>query len=226
MAKEKEFKKQDENLENVGEALNTTGQWIEEHSNMLTWILIVIVAVVLGIMAVINYVIKPKTIEAGEEIARAVVYFQAGDWTKALNGDEEDCLGFEAIANDYKMYQAGELAAAYAGICSYKLGDYESAADFLNRFSADDKMVSPAVLQMLGDTYVQLDELDKAAKAFYRAAESGNEWIAPMSLKKLGFVEMERGNKEAAVKAFTTIKTGYPTSQEAQDADKYIELNK
>ena len=73
---------------------------------------------------------------------------------------------------------------------------------------------------------MQGDELDKAAKAFETAAKSGNELIAPMSLKKLGFVQMELGNKAAANKAFQAIKSDYPASQEAQDIDKYIELTK
>lgn len=212
---------QNENLE-VQEALNTTGQWIEEHSNMLTWIIVIIAAVVFGIIALNTYVVKPKRVEASNETAKAVVYFQQGNWEKALNGDEADCLGFEQIANDYKCYQQGKLAALYAGICYYKLGQYEDAAEYLKRFSAKDNMVDPAANQLLGDAYVQIDELSKAVKAYEAAAKSGNELIAPMSLKKLGFVQMELGNKKAARSAFETILNDYPMANEASDIEKYI----
>ena len=76
------------------------------------------------------------------------------------------------------------------------------------------------------DTYVHLEDYAKAAKAFENAAASGNEIIAPMSLKKLGFVQMELGNNKAALKAFESIKNDYPASAEAQDIDKYIAIVK
>jgi TolA-binding protein len=106
------------------------------------------------------------------------------------------------------------------------LGQYEDAAAYLAKFSADDLTVEPAALQLLGDAYVQLEEYGKAAKAFEAAAKSGNDLIAPMSLKKVGFVYLEMGNKAAAKKAFEAIKADYPASTEAQDIEKYIELSK
>ena len=78
MAK-KEIKKEEELQQEVGEALSTTGQWIEDNSNLLTWIITGIVVVVLGVIAINNYVIKPKAAEASAENAKSVVYFQSGD---------------------------------------------------------------------------------------------------------------------------------------------------
>ena len=206
MAKKKEFKKEDEQLENVNEALSTTGQWIEDHANLLSWIVLAIAAVVLGIIAINNYVIKPKALEASNENAKAQAYFLRGDFEKALHGDDAECLGFEQIANDYRLYQQGELAALYAGICYYELGEYEDAAKYVKRFSAKDVNIDPAAHQLL-------------------AAKSGNELIAPMSLKKAGLVYLERGDKKSAKRVFEAIKNDYPTSNEAQDIDKYIAIS-
>ena len=225
MAK-KDFKKEEQNLENVQEALNTTSAWIEANQNKLTWAITAIVVVVLGVIAINNYVLKPKAAEASNENAKAVIYFTQGNYELALNGDDAECIGFEAIANEYKCAQAGKLAALYAGVCYYQLGDYTAAAEYLAKFSAKDLNVEPAALQLLGDAYVQLEDYAKAAKAFTAVAKSGNELIAPMSLKKLGFVQMELGNNAAAKKAFETIKNDYPASVEAQDIEKYIALVK
>lgn len=225
MAK-KNFKKEDEQLENVGEALSTTGQWIEENSNLLSWIITGIVVVVLGVIALNNYVFKPKAIEANNENAKAVVYFQNGDFEKALNGDDAECIGFEEIANSYRLYRPGKLAALYAGICYYQLGDYDQAAKYLKRFNAKDVNIGPAANQLLGDAYVELAEYGKAVRAFEAAAASGNDLIAPMSLKKAGLVYLEMGDKRSAKHAFEQIKRDYATSQEASDIDKYIELAK
>ena len=223
MAK-KNFKKEDEQLENVNEALSTTGQWIEDHSNMLTWVITAIVVVILGIIAINNYVIKPKALEANNENAKAVVYFQQGDFEKALNGDDAECLGFEEIANSYKLYRPGKLAALYAGICYFQLGDMDNAAKYLSRFKAKDVNISPAAHQLLGDAYVELEEYGKAVRAFEAAAKSGNDLIAPMSLKKAGLVYLEMGDKHSAKHTFEQIKNEYPTSQEASDIDKYIAI--
>ena len=223
MAKKKQTV-EDQNLENVQEALNTTSAWIEKNQNKLTWVVTIIVAIVVGVLALNTYVIKPKAVEVNNENAKAVTFFMQGDWEKALNGDDAECIGFQAIADDYKCYQGGKLAALYAGICYYQLGQYEDAAAYLSKFSADDLTIEPAALQLLGDAYVQLEEYGKAAKAFEAAAKSGNDIIAPMSLKKAGFVHLELGNKVAAKKAFETIKADYPASTEAQDIEKYIAI--
>ena len=215
---------EDQNLENVQEALNTTSAWIEKNQNKLTWATTIIALVVIGVLALNTYVIKPKAVEVSNENAKAVAYFMQGEWEKALNGDDAECIGFQAIANEHKCYQGGKLAALYAGVCYYKLGQYEDAAAYLSKFSADDLTIEPAALQLLGDAYVQMEDYSKAAKAFEKAAKSGNDIIAPMSLKKAGFVYLELGNKAAAKKAFETIKADYPASTEAQDVEKYIAI--
>lgn len=223
MAKKKEqFVKHDEQLQEVNEALTGAGQWIEDNANIISWIVAGIAVVVMGIIAINQYIIKPKALEASNENAKAVVYFMAGDFEKALNGDDAECIGFEAIADDYKHYQQGKLAALYAGICYFEKGEFEDAAKYLKRFDADDLNIDPAARQLLGDAYVELQEYGKAAKAFEAAAESGNEIIAPMSLKKAGIVYLHEGKNAKALKAFQAIKENYPSSAEAQDIDKYI----
>ena len=223
MAK-KDFTKEDQNLENVQESLSTAGKWIEANQNAIEWTILGVVLVVFAWVLVNTYVIKPKHIEAGNENAKAVVYFQQGDFEKALNGDEAECLGFAEISSKYSLIKEGKLAALYAGICHYQLGDFDQAAAQLKKFNADDANISPAAHQLLGDAYVQMEEYGKAAASFEAAAKSGNELIAPMSLKKAGLVYLELGKKGAAKKAFEAVKANYPASQEAQDIDKYIAL--
>ena len=221
MAKKKEqFVKQDEQLQEVNEALTGAGKWIEDNANLISWIVCGIAVVVMAIIAINQYVIKPKALEASNENAKAVVYFMAGDFDKALNGDDAECLGFEEIADEYHFYQQGKLAALYAGICYFEKGEYEEAAKYLKKFDADDVNIDPAAHQLLGDAYVELEEYGKAAKAFEAAAESGNEIIAPMSLKKAGLVYLHEGKNAKALKAFKAIKENYPASAEAQDIDK------
>ena len=225
MAKKKEqFVKEDEQLQEVSEALTGAGKWIEDNANLISWIVCGIVVVVCAIIAISQYVIKPRALEASNENAKAVVYFMNGDFDKALNGDDAECIGFAEIADEYSFYQQGKLAALYAGICHFEKGEYEEAAEYLKKFDADDLNIAPAASQLLGDAYVELGEYGKAAKAFEHAAKSGNEIIAPMSLKKAGIVYLHEDQKAKALKAFKAIKENYPSSTEAQDIDKYIAI--
>jgi tetratricopeptide (TPR) repeat protein len=217
---------EDQNLENVQEALNTTSMWIENNQNKLTWAVVSVVAVVVAVLAINTYLVQPKKVEINNENAKAVTYFMQGNYELALNGDDADCIGFQQIADDNKCYQGGKLAALYAGVCYYQLGQYEDAAAYLAKFSAKDLTIDPAASQLLGDAYVQLEEYKKAVSAFEAAAASSNELIAPMSLKKAGLVYLELGNKKAALAAFEAIKADYPASTEAQDIEKYIAIAK
>ncbi|MBQ7631534.1 MAG: tetratricopeptide repeat protein [Paludibacteraceae bacterium] len=224
MAKKKQdFAKQDERLEEVNETLTGAGKWIEDNANVITWVVAAIALVVMGVIAINQYVIKPKALEASNENAKAVVYFMNGDYDKALNGDEAECIGFAAIADEYHNQQ-GELAALYAGICHFEKGEYEEAAKYLKKFDAKDLNIDPAAHQLLGDAYVELGEYGKAVHAFEAAAKSGNDLIAPMSLKKAGIVYLHEGKNAQAKKAFERIKTDFPQSAEAQDIDKYIAI--
>lgn len=215
----------EENLD-VQETLSKSGQWIIKNQNMLMWCVCGILAVIVAIMLFNTYYLKPKSAEADNEIAKAVVYFAADDFEKALNGDEADCIGFEAIAQDYSITKPGKLAALYAGLCHYNLGNYDDAIHYLKKFNANDLNIAPAALMKTGDAYIALGETEKAIGYFQKAAKSGNKLIAPIALKKAGFAQLEMGNKKAAHKSFASIKDNYPESQEAQDIDKYIELAK
>ncbi len=220
MAKKKSI--EDQNLENVQEALVTTTSWVERNKNIISWAVLAIVAVVLAVLAFQNYYLIPKSNEADNEVAKAVVYFNQSNWEKALDGDSIDCAGFLAIADDYSSTKGGKLAALYAGICYYNLEQYEDAITYLKKFDADDLNVAPAAYQKIGDAYVALDQAKEAVSYFKKAAASKNNLIAPMALKKAGLAYLSLGDKKAAKEVFETIKAEYPTSAEAQDIDKYI----
>ncbi len=221
MAKKKTT--EDQNLENVQEALVTTTSWVERNKNMISWGLLAIIAVVMGVLAFQNYYLEPKAQEAEDEVAKAVRYFDQSNWEKALNGDEADCIGFLATADEYGITKGGKLAALYAGICYFNLEQYEDAITYLKKFNADDLNIAPTAHQKIGDAYVALDQTAEAIKYFEKAAASKNKIIAPMALKKAGLAYLTLGNNKAAKAAFEAIKADYPLSMEAQDIDKYIE---
>lgn len=199
----------------------SAAQWIENNATWISWTILGILIVICGVIALNKYVFAPKAIEANNENAKAVYYFEAGNYQAALEGDM-DCLGFAEIAKKYSRYQPGKLAALYAGISEYQLGNYEEAASYLKKFDAKDLNISPAAKLLLGNAYVELGDYSKAISAFESAADSKNEIIAPMALKKAAIVCLEKGDNKKAVKLFNQIKSDYQLSTEAQDIDKYI----
>ena len=226
MAKKKQdkFEKQDEQLQEVNNALTGAGQWIERHSKALSWGVTIIVLVVLGIMVYKQYFVAPKQHAATEANGMNVWAYLANDFEKAVNGDEASgAEGFAATADAYSNQEA-KLAALFAGTCYAQMGQYEEAVEYLEKFSSSDLNFQAVAKQLLGDAYVELGEYEDAISAYEAAARTGNEVFAPMSLKKAGITYLKIEDKEGAHDAFSTIKEKYPSSVEAQDIDKYIAI--
>ena len=62
MAKKENFKKEDQNLEEVNESLSSGGLWIEINANLLSWIVLAVVVGVMSSIARNQCVLKPKAV--------------------------------------------------------------------------------------------------------------------------------------------------------------------
>ena len=103
------------------------------------------------------------------------------------------------------------------------LGDFEKALDYLNSFSKKGKLVAPVAVGAKGDCHMELGEYKKAASYYTEAAEMKNDLTSPIYFKKAGTAYLLAGDKNAAVKAYKTVKEDYKNSPEARDIDKYIQ---
>ena len=129
----------------------------------------------------------------------------------------------EAIIDQYGNTKPGNLAKAYAGICYAKLGQYDQALENLKSFDASDDMISPAIIGLIGDCYVNMDNAKEGVTYFEKAANAAdNEVISPIYLKKAGIAYESMQQYNDAVKVYTQIKEKYFNSMEAADIDKYI----
>ena len=217
-------KKQEEDvkMESVQEALSRSEAFLEKYRRQILIVGGVVVAVVVAILLIHTYYMVPKNEEAQEAMLPAVAAFENDQYELALRGDEEND-GFAAIVDEYGMTDAAELAAYYAGVCAYNLGEYQEAADYLKGVDNRSVNLAPAAKMLLGDCYVQLDEYGKAVKCFEKAAKHENLLIAPKALKKAGLAYEKMGEYTKAAKAYTKIKETYFQSQEAVDVEKYID---
>jgi tetratricopeptide (TPR) repeat protein len=219
MAK-KEEKTHDE-LENVQHALTSTEAFIEKYQKQLIIGVASVVLIVLAVLSFHNFYMAPRELAAENEMYKCQAAFAADSFKIALDGNKNS-IGFKEIVSEYGITASGKLAAAYAGICYYKLGQYEDAIKYLSQFDGDDTYFSTSVIGLTGDCYVELGETSKAISYFEKAADKENAVMSPVYLKKAGLVYESLNEPAKAEKEYTTIKDNYPKSPEATDIDKYL----
>lgn len=222
-----EQQKQHDGIDEVNEALSRTEQVIEKNQKPILLTALIAIIVVSGILALRHFHFVPKEAKAQAELFKGEFYFQADSFQLALNGNGGDYMGFEGIIDEAGSTKAGNLAKAYAGISYMRLGDYEKAIKYLNDFSANDLLISPAIIGAIGDCYVEMGKVKEGISYFEKAAKRGNnELISPIFLKKAGIAYESLGDYASAVKAYEQIKADYAASMEAADIEKYIERAK
>ncbi len=213
-----------EQVLNVEEAVSRSEAFINKNKKTILFAVAAIIVVIAAGVLTSTYIIKPREQKAAEALFAGEKYFQNGDYETALNGDQYDYAGFEAVASEFKCTKAGKLAKAYAGISLAKLGRYEEAIPMLKAFKGNDVMVGPSVLAALGNCYAQVgDEAQAAATLMKAAQKADNNLLSPAYLIQAGQIYEKLGKKSDARKAYELVKTKYYGSMQAMDIDKYIE---
>ncbi|MCD8303067.1 MAG: tetratricopeptide repeat protein [Prevotellaceae bacterium] len=191
--------------------------------------LIVVICVVV-VVVVIAYVlgrifINQRNQKATEALYPCEQYFQAANFEKALDGDGQLCVGFLTVADQYSMTKTGNLAKLYAGLSYAKLGNYEEAKKYLEKFSPkNDAMISPAAMGTLGNTYVQLGDAQKGAETLEKAAKKAdNTVLSPLFLVQAGEIYESLGKTDKALQLYEQVKARYRASVQGSEIEKYIE---
>lgn len=207
----------------VEELVTRSELFIEQNSKKIIFAIIAVAVIVAAVLGYKYGYAVPQQKKAEAAMFRAELYFDRDSFALALNGDGLNVEGFNSIIDQYGSTDAGNLAKAYAGICYFKLGDNENALNLLKSFSASDKMLSPAVVGLIGDCYVNMGNTEEGISYFEKAASrADNDIISPVYLKKAGIAYESLKQYDKAVKAYTTIKEKYFASVEASDIDKFI----
>ena len=213
-----------EQVLNMEEAVSRSEAFINKNKKTLTAIVCAVVVLIVTGVSVSTYVIKPREQKAAEALFAGERYFQNGDYETALNGDQYEYAGFEAVADQYGNTKAGKLTKAYAGLSFAHLGRYEEAIPLLESFKGKDAMVAPSVLAALGNCYAQTGNEAKAAATLVKAAQlADNNLLSPAYLIQAGQIFEKLGKNADALKAYQEVKTKYYGSTQSMDIDRYIE---
>ena len=218
----KKIQQEPDELQNVEQALSKTEQFIENNRKQLLTGLAVVVVIAAAVVWFFNGYVAPKNVEAADKMAAAVRYFERDSFALALNGDGMN-EGFIEIIDNYGITESSALAAFYAGVCEYKLGNYDEAISYLKKFDATSVNMEPAALTLIGDCYVANGDVKSAVKYFEQAGAIENKLTAPRALNKAGIAYEELGEWAKAEKCYQTIKDVYFDTQLAVEMDKRIE---
>jgi len=219
MSKKKQNKQ--DSFEKVETTLSSAEMFIEKNKKTILYVLGGIILVVLLILAFRNFYLKPRETDAANEIYKTQLVFARDSFRIALEGNAQ-VVGFKDIASEYSITKSGNLANAYAGICYYKLGDYNNAIKYLNQFDGKDNTLFTTVLGLIGDCYANTGETDKAISYFEKAASKTDDVTTPLFLKKAGIAYESLQKFDKALAVYKQIKQDYPSSIEGQDIDKFI----
>jgi tetratricopeptide (TPR) repeat protein len=199
-----------------------TGKFVRENQKSLVFIGSAIVAMIIIYVIYQKLYLGPREAAATNQMYVAQEFWAKKDWDKAINGDA-GYPGFQKIVADYSNTKAANLAYFYLGVAYLNKGEYRKAIDDFNEYRGDDSMIAAEAYGNTADAYVELKDYDKAGTYFKKAIDkSKNKFLSPVYLKKLGLVYEAQNDFKSAEEAYKSIKTDYPESAEAQNADEYI----
>jgi len=208
-------------VSNVEQTLSKTEQYLEENYKVLLTGLGIIVTII-ALIWLGKLLLSKRNEEAQSQMYQAERYLEMDSLRLALYGDG-NYLGFLDIAQNYRLTKAGNLARYGAGICFLHLGEYQSAIEFLSKYSKKDKVIGSLAIGAIGDAYVELGELEKGVAEYIKAANfARNSFNSPIFLMKAGEIYEFLGKYSEALKMYERIETEYPSSNEGSSIERYI----
>jgi len=191
--------------------------FVRRNRTLLLSVLGAVVAVVVGIFGY-NYWRTQQNEQGQAAMFRAVNYWATDSLSKATKGDGK-YPGLDKVASEYSGTKAGNLADFYAGVAALKLGKYQQAYDYLNKFSSSDYLVQSRAYALMGDAQLELNKPKDAADLYEKAAShNANEYFSPGYLLKEGVALETANDKEGAGKVYDRIINDYQSAQEVAEA--------
>ena len=209
-----------ENPEALKEKLAGAENWMESNPKIVFGVTVAVLLIIGGYFG-FDYYKKSQNQLAQKEMFQAVFYFEADSLNTALNGDGNN-LGFLAIIDDYGITEAANLANYYAGVCFLKQGKFELARLYLEDFSSNDLLVQARAYSLVGDTYMEENKYEDAARYYNKAANyKPNKYFSPAYLMKEALAYEKLNQVDKAKEAYDQIISQYWESGEYQNARKF-----
>jgi tetratricopeptide (TPR) repeat protein len=194
-----------------------------QHNQKKLWIIPLLV--VLGVISFLawNYQQEKQNTNAQNEIFQAVYQFEAGNYDKALQGDES-YAGFLDIIQNYRFTKAANLARFYAGVSYVQQANYGEAIRHLKSFTGKDFLLQARAWALIGDASVEQKNYIQAIKYYLKAAKhKPNEVYSPIYWFKAAVTYEAQADYKNAFKCYQNIVKSYPKSNLYQEAMKQLD---
>jgi len=112
-----------------------------------------------------------------------------------------------------------------AGYTFYQIEDYKKAIEYLSRTAKGKSLTAQTSLYVIGDCYVQLNQLSLASQTFYEAYKlKVNDEITEDALYNYAKLQYQTSNQpfNSAIKALEEYINQYPYSTRSEEASGYL----
>lgn len=112
-----------------------------------------------------------------------------------------------------------------AGYTYYNVKEYKKAIDFLSQTSKGKSLTAQTSLYVIGDCYLNMDQLSLASQTFYEAYKMGiDPDITEDALYNYAKLQYETSNQpfNSAIKALEEYINEYPNSTRSEEASTYL----
>lgn len=180
------------------------------------------VAVVVGIfLAYTQYWIPQRENEAAKKLAKLRYFMEVDSFSVILNG-AKGITSAVKVADEYGSTRSGKEAAFFAGAAYLRTGKFEKSLEYLDKTSANDKLLGPSILSAKAACYAELGKYEKAGKAYEKAADWGDNDFTAGFYRKSGIMYERSENYKDALRVYQKLKDKYPQIQESQNIDAMI----
>ncbi len=212
----------------VFESLDTSASkaelFISKYQNIILIAIGVITVGVLGSIGYQSFVAEPTSKEAIGELNQSQYYFNLAINSQEKYSDSlymlsirggEGKYGFDDIIENYGGTSAADLASFSAGMAYFNMKQYDKTIEYLEGFDSDDILLSALSKGVIGDSYIQLKQDDKALSYYNQAIKaSENSYTKPKYLFKAGLLSSALGQDDNALGYFKKIKNEFPDFEE------------
>lgn len=202
-------------IDALNDRLTDMSTRVEDNKKVITIVVVILIAIILGILGYIYLVQKPAKARADKAIG-------VPDVQLALGNDSIAMAGYLEVGEKYDTPRAELMAAGLL----YMDGKYDEAAAVASKADMPEELTEAAALALEGDSYANTDKMDKAVDAYKKAikASKENPYYTPYFMLKLARAYRALGDYASEAKTYEQIKELYPNyaSYAGIDLNKYI----
>ncbi|MFZ0638925.1 MAG: tetratricopeptide repeat protein [Candidatus Acidiferrales bacterium] len=233
----KHISRQELKTNQVQEALSHGAEAVLSHRSTLIYVIIVVVIVAAGIFGW-RFYSQRQSVKAEAGFNDAMQVYEAlvvgpGQppqqneitYSDAPKKFQDALKKFEDVMRRYPRTRSGQLAKYYSALCEEHLGQNSQAISALTEIgnSSDHDFAAMARFE-LAQIYDQMGKSDQAVQ-IYNELLANPSVLAPKPIVLLALAgHYRQSNPAQAVKLYQQIKTEYPDTSAADEADQQLAL--